>query len=100
MPKCEKEIVLMKMLQNQLAVLAERLTGTEVTVCDHLELNCYKCGVTTYVNRGEVATVTCEAGALGSIVKLVTPNNYLQVCELEIFGTNQAAGEKKFLLFS
>ena len=77
---------------NFLLISAERLTGTEITVCDHIELDCYNCGVTPYADRGEFALVKCEAGAKGSIVKFLTRSNYFQACEIEIYGTPTPKG--------
>ena len=71
---------------------AERLTGTEITVCDSLELDCYLCGVTPSVDKGEWALVNCEDGIKGSIVKFRTPANYFQACEIEIYGTRTTPG--------
>ena len=73
-------------------VLAERLTGTQITVCDELVINCNKCGETPYAYRGEYALVKCAEGAKGSIVKFLTPNNFFQACEIDIFGTSTPKG--------
>ena len=74
------------------SILAERLTGTEVTVCDELEVNCSKCGETPYADRGEYALVKCAEGTKGSIVKFLTRTNFFQACEIEIYGKSTPKG--------
>ena len=75
----------------------ERLTGTEVTVCDEFELNCHKCGATTAVAAGDWALVKCAAGSKGTIVKFVTPKNYFQACEVEVYGESTQKGSESSL---
>ena len=74
---------------------ATRLTGTIVSVCDHLELNCKECGVTPEVNSAEWAVVECK-GAIGSTIKVINPKNYLQACEVEIYGSQTSEGSMEF----
>ena len=75
----------------------ERLTGTEITICDKFEISCHKCGVTSAVNTGDWSLVKCEAGAKGTVVKFLTPKNYFQACEIEIYGSSAEEG-KTFLV--
>ena len=66
---------------------AERLTGTIVNVCEEHGTNCNECGKTSAVGKGEWAEVSCLHGTKGSVVKFLTPNNFFQACEIQIFGT-------------
>ena len=71
---------------------AERLTGTVVSVCDLAETSCHSCGTAAATGAGQWAEVTCAAGAVGSIVKVITPNSHFQACEVEVFGQGAQAG--------
>ena len=80
-------------------VLGTRLTGTEVTICDDLELVCNICGVTEAVGVAEWAVVKCEDGAEGSVVRVVTPKSYLQICEIEVYGISTEESKTIFRFY-
>ena len=65
------------------------MQGTIVTVCDAAGSKCNDCGTALVTLPGQWATIFCRPNAVGSIVKVVTPNSYLQACEIEIFGTSK-----------
>ena len=68
-------------------ISAERLEGTQVFVCeDETETACKSCGTVGATGAGQWAVVVCSANAAGSLVKVITPNTHLQICEIEIVG--------------
>ena len=68
---------------------ATRLTGTIITVCDDDETSCKQCGITSEVGQAEWASVKCTEPIKGSVVKFLTPKNYFQACEIEIYGESK-----------
>ena len=70
----------------KLPLVAGRLTGTFVSVCDSATGRCQECGQTKYVGPGQWSPIQCPRGVQGNSVKFVTPNNFFQACEVEIFG--------------
>ena len=75
-------------------ILAERLTGTVVSVCDLAETSCTSCGVAAATGAGQWAELVCASGAVGSIVKIITPNSHFQTCEVEVFGESATSSKQ------
>ena len=67
-------------------ISASRLTGTIVSVCGESQIDCAVCGLTPSVGQGKWATVECPEDTVGSVVTMVTPRNYFQACEIEVYG--------------
>ena len=62
------------------------MTGEEVWVCEGDD--CEKCGVFSAVGKGDMGVMSCGGndGIQGNYVKVVTPNNFLQIAEIEVLG--------------
>ena len=72
-----------------LFVLEERMTGLQVWVCDGPG-NCARCGNAAATPKRGWATVTCPFGGLtGDHVYTRQPNDYIQYCEIEVFGSRK-----------
>ena len=70
-----------------LSVPAERMQGIEVRVCS-TSGDCQLCGSAPPTAKSAWATVQCPGdGLVGTYLDLINRNNYLQFCEIEVFGS-------------
>ena len=53
-----------------------------------------QCGQTTAVRMDEWAIVQCREPLKGAVVKIMTPLNYFQACEVEVYGSSKLVFEK------
>ena len=60
-----------------------------IDVCDSTARWCLQCEQTTAVRIGEWAIVQCREPLKGALVKIMTPLNYFQACEVEVYGTSK-----------
>ena len=65
------------------------MTGETVWVCEAEK--CERCGAFPAVGNGQWGVMTCggKRGFQGSYVKVIAPNNYLQISKAEIYGTSE-----------
>ena len=75
-------------LHIDISLLGYQTNGTRIDVCTNDE-SCFDCGSTTETRASFWIVFQCPEGTKGNQVKVINPQNYLNVCEIKVYAWNE-----------